>query len=281
MGRFAHEAAVADNASGIVYMTEDAGNNSGFYRFLPNDPTNLLAGGVLQMLKVRRVTWRNAMPNLLTGGVSQILKVHRVTNYNTIINQTIGAELPVEWVTIDNPNPATLTFSTSCFAQGYAKGGTRFNRLEGIFRGDDGTIFFASTSGGNRRFGQLWQYIPSVTGDATLVLVYESPAGSVLDSPDNICVTPRSGVLFCEDDVSNDNDTHPLAPGLTNINRLVSLSRAGEPFEFAVNVFSESEFAGACFSPNGEILFVNIQGYNNVGSGMTCAIWGSWHYGPL
>jgi secreted PhoX family phosphatase len=32
MGRFSHEASVADER-GIVYQTEDAGNNSGFYRF--------------------------------------------------------------------------------------------------------------------------------------------------------------------------------------------------------------------------------------------------------
>jgi hypothetical protein len=258
MGRFAKEAAVADNESGIVYQTEDAGNNSGFYRFLPNDPKDLLAGGVLQMLKI-------------TG----------VTNYDTRTNQTVDAELPVEWVTIDTPNPAVVTSSTSCFAQGFAKGGARFNRLEGVFRGDDGTMYFVSTSGGNAARGQLWQYIPSFTGNGTLVLRFESPAGNVLDSPDNICVTPSGGVLFCEDDASNDNDTHPLAPGINNVDRLIGLSRDGQPFEFAVNISGGSELAGACFSPDGEILFVNIFGDATPASGMTCAIWGPWRRGPL
>ena len=45
-----------------------------------------------------------------------------------------------------------------------------------------------------------------------------------------------------------------------DINRLIGLTRRGEAFEFAVNVFSDSEFAGATFSPDGEVLFVNIQG---------------------
>jgi hypothetical protein len=90
-----------------------------------------------------------------------------VTNYDTRTNQTVDAELPVEWVTIDTPNPAVVTSSTSCFAQGFAKGGARFNRLEGVFRGDDGTMYFVSTSGGNAARGQLWQYIPSFTGNAT------------------------------------------------------------------------------------------------------------------
>lgn len=258
MGRFAKEAAVADNQSGIVYQTEDAGGNSGFYRLLPNDPTHLWAGGVLQMLAIR------GQPN-----------------FDTRTNQMLDVELPVEWVTIDNPDPAIITASTSCFAQGFAKGGARFNRLEGVFRGDDGTMYFVSTSGGNAARGQLWQFIPSFSGGGTLALRYESPASSVLDSPDNICVTPSGAVLFCEDDASNDADTHPLAPGFTNVDRLIGLSRSGEPFEFAVNIWNQTEFAGACFSPDGEILFVNIFGNGDAGSGMTCAIWGRWRAGPL
>jgi uncharacterized protein len=113
------------------------------------------------------------------------------------------------------------------------------------------------------------------------VLIFESPIGNVLDSPDNICVTPNGAVLMCEGDASGDNDTHPLAPGITNVNRLVGIGMAGEPFEFAVNIFSDSEFAGSCFSPDGETLFVNILGGNAAGSGMTCAIWGPWERGPL
>lgn len=258
MGRFAHEAAVADLESGIVYQTEDSGGNSGFYRFLPNDPENLVSGGVLQMARIRGIN-----------------------GYDTRTNQTVDAELPVEWVTIDNPDPDPVTASNGCFAQGFAKGGARWNRLEGIFRGDDGTVYFVSTSGGNAQRGQLWQFIPSFTGGGTLALVFESPNSGVLDSPDNLCVTPSGGILFCEDDASGDRDTHPLAPGITDINRMVGMGRNGEPFEFAVNVFSDSEFAGACFSPDGEILFVNIQGGSAVGSGMTCAITGPWRKGAL
>jgi secreted PhoX family phosphatase len=61
----------------------------------------------------------------------------------------------------------------------------------------------------------------------------------------------------------------------------VGLGRNGEPFTFAVNVFSDSEFCGACFSPDGDILFTNIQGGNANGSGMTLAITGPWRRGPL
>jgi hypothetical protein len=48
-----------------------------------------------------------------------------------------------------------------------------------------------------------------------------------------------------------------------------------------VNVLNNSEPAGACFSPDGEILFVNLFGDGTPGSGMTCAIWGPWERGPF
>ena len=85
----------------------------------------------------------------------------------------------------------------------------------------------------------------------------------MLDSPDNLCVTPSGAILFCEDDSNptpgHVDDTHPLADGITNVNRLIGLSRDGLPFEFAVNVF----------------------GNQNPASGMTCAISGPWRKGPL
>jgi hypothetical protein len=105
----------------------------------------------------------------------------------------------------------------------------------------------------------------------------------VLDSPDNLLVTPRGGILLCEDDASGaDDDTHPLAPGITDVNRLIGLSRRGDAFEFAVNVLNDSEFAGACFSPDGSTLFVNLFGDGDApGSGMTCAVTGPWRRGAL
>ncbi|HET9404974.1 MAG TPA: alkaline phosphatase PhoX [Burkholderiales bacterium] len=271
MGRFSKEAAVADLATGIVYQTEDNGSNSGFYRYLPNDASNLLAGGTLQMLKV-------------TG----------TPQYDTRQNQTVGTMLPVEWVTIASPDPNLEGGAPGCFAQGFALGGARFYRLEGVFRGEGGSIFFVSTSGGNVKngdisggfaegYGQLWQYLSSPAGDK-LVLIYESTGRAALDSPDNLCVTPSGGILFCEDDAGSADsavDTHPLAPGITDVNRLIGLTRSGVPFEFAVNRLNDSEFAGACFSPDGNILFVNIFGDGSPGSGMTCAITGPWRRGPL
>ena len=49
MGRFSHEATATDPATGIVYETEDSGS-SALYRYVPTDPANLAAGGVLQAM---------------------------------------------------------------------------------------------------------------------------------------------------------------------------------------------------------------------------------------
>jgi secreted PhoX family phosphatase len=259
MGRFAHEAIAVDPRTGYVYETEDSGNDSGFYRFKPRNKRDLTEGGVLEMLAV--------------AGQD---------GYNTLTGQTVGMSLPVRWMTIDDPDPDLEADPTAEVArEGLSKGAAMFNRLEGIWYDPHSKgFFFNSTSGGDARFGQVWHYSPR---HERLTLFFESPGGSVLDSPDNLLVTPRGGILLCEDDASgSDGDTHPLAPGVTDVNRLVGLSRRGEPFEFAVNVLNDAELAGACFSPDGSTLFVNIFGTGDVpGSGMTCAITGTWHRGAL
>jgi len=168
-----------------------------------------------------------------------------------------------------------------------------FNRLEGC-RWDAGNVFFVSTSGGDAKngdvnadgfregYGQIWRYAPAGRSAGRLRLIFESPGQAVLDSPDNITVTPRGGLIVCEDDAGGrDNDTHPQAPGITDVNRLVGIASTGEAFEFAVNRLNNSEFAGACFSPSGQTMFVNIFGNGSRGSGMTVAITGPWRAGPL
>jgi uncharacterized protein len=257
MGRFAHEAVATDPRTGYVYETEDSGNDSGFYRYRPHDRDELMAGGTLEMLGI-------------AGQPA----------YNAITGQTEGAALAVVWIPIDDPDPDLEGGATEVAAQGIAAGGALFNRLEGIwYDRRTHSFFFNSTSGGDAAYGQVWQYDPR---RETLTLFFESTGGSVLDSPDNLLATPRGGILLCEDDASGgDADTHPLAPGITDVNRLIGLSPRGEAFEFAVNRLNDSEFAGACFSPDGRTLFVNLFGDGSAGSGMTCAVQGPWHRGSL
>ncbi|MDQ3305042.1 MAG: PhoX family protein [Actinomycetota bacterium] len=232
MGRFAHEAVAIDPATGSVYETEDNGDESGFYRFLPARPDNLAAGGKLQMLAIR--------------GRS---------NFDTRTGQTVGRPLPAEWVEINDPDPAGATENRSAvFEQGAAAGGATFARLEGAWFGD-GRIYFNSTSGGEAGLGQVWEYRPlggsspfASRFGGLLTLIFESPGASLLDSPDNITVTPRGGLALCED-----GDDEQFVRGI---------SVDGRIFDFALNLVSENEdkeFAGACYSPDGTVLFVNIQ----------------------
>ena len=247
MGRFVHEAVAVDPETGIVYETEDR-QICGFYRFLPNERGVLQAGGTLQMLAI-------------TGR----------ENYDTADGQVVGEALPVHWVEIANPDPGALWGEdNNVYAQGFTLGGARFSRLEGCWYGDR-SIYFHATNGGDARLGQVWRYRPGSTASdgGTLTLVFESPSADVLNAPDNIAVSPRGGIVICED------NTAPFVRGLT---------RDGAIFDVAKNIANPTEFAGACFSPDGRILFVNIMGSTvdaGPDQGMTLAIRGPWEKGAL
>ncbi|MGH7720064.1 MAG: alkaline phosphatase PhoX [Gemmatimonadaceae bacterium] len=256
MGRFVHEAVAVDRRTGIVYETEDmrfdAERNTpgaGFYRFIPRMRERLVDGGRLQMLAIRDRP-----------------------RYRTFTGQRPGATLPVVWVDIDDPDPADAEanpFAVS--SQGFAKGAAVFQRLEGCWFGDN-RIFFHATSGGDAGKGQVWQYRPRGSSRGELTLLFESPGGEVLDSPDNITVSPHGGLVICEDGAA---DGQQFVRGLT---------RDGRIFDIARNRANTSEFAGACFSPDGRTLFVNVQGSLNPTAsvpGKTFAIWGPWERGAL
>ena len=272
MGRFAHEAAAVDDRTGIVYLTEDAGSGrgSGFYRFLPTDRADLSKGGVLQILGI-------------TGRPASDLRE----------GQRQGRPMPATWITIEQPDPVGEA-PNAVFEEGFAKGAAKFNRLEGCWDGS-GSIFFASTSGGDAKngdvnadgfeegYGQIWEYVPRGRSGGQLVLLYESPDGDVLDSPDNIVVSPRGGLVICEDDASTANLNQEDVSGFfgEDKNRLIGLTLQGTPFPIAENIFNDSELAGACWSADGRFLFVNVYGYDEEGSGGTCAITGPWARGAL
>lgn len=249
MGRFSHEAIAVDPNTSIVYQTEDAGSNSGFYRYIPDTPGNLAAGGRLQMLRhsfVNNFDSRNSV--------------------GTATPFRIGQTLLCTWVDVPNPDPTTHNSTTSPYAQGFARGGMRFNRLEGAWFGS-GSIFFDSTQGGRAGVGQVFRYTPFGKDKGYLTLIYESPGSNVLDAPDNLCVSPRGGIVLCEDGGGDQF--------------VRCLTRSGFLFDFAKNNAGDSEFCGATFSPDGQTLFLNVQGGGTVGSGRTFAIWGPWENGAL
>jgi secreted PhoX family phosphatase len=184
--------------------------------------------------------------------------------------QRVGATLPTTWVEIASPDPAEAeTNPSAVFNQGLALGGAIFQRLEGCWYGD-GNIYFNSTSGGDAGAGQVWAFRPTGADSGQLTLIFESPSTEVLDSPDNICVSPRGGLVLCED-----GDAVQYLRGLT---------RQGQLFDFVRSAGNSAEFAGACFSPNGRTLFFNVQGSTSrLGTtpGGTYAVWGPWEDGAL
>jgi len=190
--------------------------------------------------------------NLKSPGTLEALKlsafptgVHTVRDFLGFLNQPLAAE----WVTIDVPDPATDTTR----AQGGAKGAARFSRGEGCWYGD-GLVYFVCSDGGNLRAGQVFAYDPVAS---TLTLVVESTDRALLDAPDNITVAPDGRLYLCEDGSGGDN--------------IVAVDHDGSLAILAQNVSSGSEWAGACFSPVGNVMFVNMQG-----DGLTFAIKGPW-----
>ncbi|MGH2683674.1 MAG: alkaline phosphatase PhoX [Actinomycetota bacterium] len=256
-GRFAHEA--VDWAKGRLYLTEDDFNfPSGFYRYTP--PADPMVVGELR-----------------DGGMLEMLAIDGEWNAELHTGQTVGEPLPVTWVTIDEPDKEFPEGTTNDQAivfvanQGLDKGAAIFSRLEGIHAvGDD--VYIVSTQGGDAPgnpsgfgdgFGQVFKHDIS---EQTLTLVYESPGKEVLDLPDNLIVTPRGGVMLCEDGTV-DNFLRVVTP-------------EGTLFDFGKNAIAGregEEFAGSTFSPSGNVLYVNIQ----ASSGLTFAIWGPFARGGL
>jgi len=245
MGRFNHEAAAVDPRTGIVYMTEDEGDGL-FYRFLPDAPGELARGGRLQALALLD------QPGADTRNWSRAVMAP-------------GVALPVRWVDLDEVESPDGDLKD----RGFAAGAALFARGEGLAWAVENTgaaAYFACTNGGPVKAGQIWKYIPSAhegspreaEAPGQLVLHYESASRDALDMCDNLVASPWGHLTICED-----ADRACRIHGLTPDGRLYTI---------AENPHADGgEFAGACWSPDGSTLFVNIQT-----PGATYAITGPW-----
>ena len=70
-------------------------------------------------------------------------------------------------------------------------------------------------------------------------------------------IAPNGDIVVCEDGNGSD--------------RIIGIRKDGSSYQIGKNILNDSELAGACFSPDGKILFVNI--YKPA---MTIAISGDW-----
>ena len=195
-----------------------------------------------------------------------MLAVKDRPGYDTRTEQTLGTALPVTWVEIEDPDPAGAGLDRNLvYKEGADKGGAAFDRLEGCWYGN-GRIFFTATRGGDERLGQVWEYRPEGADEGVLTLLFESPDAALMAAPDNVCVSPRGGLIVCED--NREGIQH--IRGLTKDGRIFDVARD------VAGIAYRGEFAGATFSPDGETLFVNMQR-----PGLTYAIWGPWKEGAV
>lgn len=279
MGRFSHEAVAIDPASGIVYLTHDDRNKSGFYRYTPSDGS-------------RR------QGSLSQGGRLQAAKVQGITNAS-LLTASLGDEYALEWVDIADPDadpqnafiPDASGLVAGPFLQAWAAGALRMSRGEGIWY-FGGKLFIVDTATGvdsagrpGRGEGAVWQLDLATMRLRAIFVSTNAIAGN---NPDNITVSPRGGILLCEDGGG-------VADDFGFGDRLMGVLPSGESFVFAKNNvdlspddvttagknvapgdYRDNEFAGACFDPTGHTLFVNIQT-----PGITFAIWGPWARGTF
>jgi len=255
MGQFYHEAAAVDPRTGMVYMTEDRTPSAGFYRYIPDIPGDLMAGGRLQMLKV--------------DGHSRLNK-----------GITRNRRMTTGWVDIPDPaqghSPGTHD-GAGVVSQGMAADGTAFIALEGCAVDQD-LVYFTSKAGGEAGAGQIFQMD---TGKNTVQLIFEASDRNGFSGMDNIIVSPRGSLMICE-------DNNGL---IKKAQHIAGLSRSGELFAFCqtnpdlagefkghdlADAALTAEWAGVCFSADGQWMFANL--YR---PGMTFAITGPWQNGPV
>jgi secreted PhoX family phosphatase len=256
MGRFRHEAVAIDPVTGIAYLTEDREDGL-FYRFIPDVPGSLAVGGRLQALALGK-----GLRDTRNHGGAPLIA---------------GEPIAVHWIDLQDVESPRDDLR----ARGHAAGAALFARGEGIHLGvRDGRseLYFTCTSGGAMRLGQIFRHVPAnepasapasapasppasppASNGGTLELFVESSDASLLDYGDNLTVAPNGHLIVCED----------RADG--KINHLRGVTPGGKLYTLA-RLNADTELAGACFSPDGKILFVNAYA-----PGRTLAITGPWN----
>jgi len=303
MGRFSHEAIATDPTTGYIYETEDARNISAFYRFKPANTSrtyrSLEDGGVLQAAKVVGTDRANLLA-LAGVRVSDVVKV--------------GDSFAIEWVTIADPdaNPAPYTETgpdttaysavSGPYRQAREAGALRMSRGEGIWWDHTSDCMyivdtsFGYEAGGARRAGRglgaVWAYHPDrgAPDKGRLTLVYAAAVRVAGNNPDNITVSPRGGLVTCDDGASvvdefgagqrmmgfrDDGLAYIFAKNNVQLSP-ADLAKIGRTGQIGANDYRGAEFAGACFDWSGRTLFANIQT-----PGITFAISGPWGAGNL
>jgi hypothetical protein len=174
----------------------------------------------------------------------------------------VGKWYTADWVDLEEPDVE----SNELRFRGADLGAAIFARGEGITWAD-GEVVMAATIGGPERLGQIFTYLPSraegTPGEKAkpgrLRLFAQSTADSVLRHADNLTLAPWGDLVVCEDTADHCG--------------LVGVRPDGAQYALADNAHTDAELAGICFSPDGSVMFVNIQD-----RGLTLAITGPWRH---
>jgi secreted PhoX family phosphatase len=172
-------------------------------------------------------------------GKLQALRVKGSPGFDTAVNLPPGKELAVDWVDVPDPDPKDDTLRHSA----RAKGAAIVRRGEGIVFYHD-RLFVAATTGGRNGTGQILKLSLRASGD-TLSTAAESPNDDVLEHPDNLALAPWGDLYMAEDGLGSQY--------------VRGLSPRGVVFDVARNAAGYGEVAGICFSPDGKVLFLNLQ----------------------
>jgi secreted PhoX family phosphatase len=151
--------------------------------------------------------------------------------------QPPGRRFAIEWIDVVEPAPA----SDSVRIAAQAGGAALFRRTEGLWLAGD-EAFLAATNGGRSGRGQILRLD---LAQQTLEVFASPDDEALLDMPDNLTVSP-DGLLYVAED------------GLVGDNYLRVVDAEGSVFAFA-HCRWPTEFAGPCFAPDGQTLFVNLQ----------------------
>lgn len=256
LGVFSHEAAAVDPRTNIVYETEDKPDGR-FYRFVPDAPN---VGGRAD----------------LSSGTLQVMKV--LATQAQIDAPDLSDVLQVEWIDVPNPTPIDLSIiPLPLSAVTDVLGGilpvftatrhqvpdsTAFKGGEGIWY-HDGIVYFSTK--GDRR---VWAHDPVAQ---TLECIYDDDrfAEPVLDSVDNIVITPGGDLVVVEDK----SEANQQAVAITADGRI-------EPLIELVGQ-EGSEVTGPAFSPDGRHFYFSSQrgpGANRTAgtAGITYCVSGPW-----
>ena len=233
LGRFRHEAIAVDPKTKIIFLTEDR-HEGLFYRFVPG-----VEGG---------------------EGCLQALALEGVPDSRNWLGPQLaeGKKVSARWIDLED----TASPRDDLRFRGAEDGATIFARGEGCWWFED-EVWFCCTNGGSEKRGQLFRLKPEGEGGGRLELFLEPRKSDLLTNGDNLTVAKNKDVIIAEDRVPEIAESQ--------ICSLRGVTAEGRIYTLATNRLNTSELAGVCFSPDDQILFLNIQN-----PGLTIAVTGDW-----